>query len=101
MYITYTPNLGLRVTIFDQEREQGRFRGSNEGAPGEHKESLWGNVGAQQVGAQNTSLIESLKLLIFFAIHATPSDTREQERSTSFSIHSSRLLYTYSEMASW
>ena len=32
IYIIYTPNLGLRITTFDREREQGRFRGSSEGA---------------------------------------------------------------------
>ncbi len=36
IYIIYTPNLGLVITAFDREREQGRFRGSNEGAGGEH-----------------------------------------------------------------
>jgi len=65
IYIIYTPNLGLGITVFDQEREQGRFRGSNEGArgstggapreqggaPGEQEGALWGSAGAQQVGA--------------------------------------------------
>ncbi len=32
IYIIYTPNLRLRVAVFIQEREQGRFRGSSEGA---------------------------------------------------------------------
>ena len=32
---TYTPNLGLAIAVFDQEREQGRFEGSIEGAMGE------------------------------------------------------------------
>ena len=35
MYIIYTPNLALGIACFVREREQGRFRGSNEGA-GEH-----------------------------------------------------------------
>jgi len=30
--IIYTPNLELAIIVFDQEREQGRFRESNEGA---------------------------------------------------------------------
>ena len=30
IYIIYTPNLGLAITILDQEREQGCFRGSSE-----------------------------------------------------------------------
>ncbi len=61
IYIIYTPNLGLRITVFDREREQGRFRGSsggargsNEGArgsKGEQEGALWGSAGAQQVGA--------------------------------------------------
>ena len=34
VYITYTPNLGLRITVFYREREQGCFRGSNKGARG-------------------------------------------------------------------
>jgi len=33
-YIIYTPNLGFAITRLDQEREQGRFRGSNEGGRG-------------------------------------------------------------------
>ena len=43
--IIYTPSLGLRITLFDREREHGRFKGSIEGAkrrskeaPGEHRE---------------------------------------------------------------
>ena len=64
VYIIYTPNLGLGITRFDQEREQGRFRGSNEGAggsiegaresteaPREQEGALEGSAGAQQVGA--------------------------------------------------
>ena len=37
IYIIYTPNLGFGIALFDQEREQGRFRGSNEGARGRSK----------------------------------------------------------------
>jgi hypothetical protein len=32
IYIIYTPNLGLEVAVFNRVREQGRFRGSSEGA---------------------------------------------------------------------
>lgn len=32
--IIYTPNLGLRIAVSVREREQGRFRGSTEGAKG-------------------------------------------------------------------
>ena len=34
MYIIYTPNLGLEIAVPGREREQGRFRGSTEGARG-------------------------------------------------------------------
>ena len=34
IYIIYTPNLGLGITVSVREREQGRFRGSIEGAGG-------------------------------------------------------------------
>ena len=58
IYIIYTPNLGLRIADSIREREQGRFRGSSEGARGsiegaarEQQESiegtLWGSAGAQ------------------------------------------------------
>ena len=40
IYIIYTPNLGLRITVFDREREQGRFRGSTEGAWGSTEGAL-------------------------------------------------------------
>jgi hypothetical protein len=36
IYIIYTPNLGLAIALFDWEREQGRFRGSSEGAQREY-----------------------------------------------------------------
>ena len=34
IYIIYTPNLGLEIAVFVREKEQGRFRGSSEGARG-------------------------------------------------------------------
>ncbi len=34
IYIIYTPNLGLEIAVSVREREQGRFRGSIEGARG-------------------------------------------------------------------
>ena len=37
IYIIYTPNLGSEITLFDREREQGRFRESSEGARGRSK----------------------------------------------------------------
>lgn len=39
IYILYTPNLGLVITVFDFGRERGRFRGSTGGAPSEHGEA--------------------------------------------------------------
>ena len=38
--IIYTPNLGLRIAVSVREREQGRFRGSSEGARGSSEGSL-------------------------------------------------------------
>jgi len=46
IYIIYTPNLEFRITVFDREREQGRFRGSSEGV----RESTEG-VGGSTKGA--------------------------------------------------
>jgi len=37
VYIIYTPNLGSGITVFVREREQGRSRGSIEGARGRSK----------------------------------------------------------------
>ena len=42
-YIIYTPNLGLEIAVPGREREQGRFRGSSEGA----RESNGGATGGQ------------------------------------------------------
>ena len=38
IYIIYTPNLGSGIAVFVQEREQGRFKGSSEGARGAARE---------------------------------------------------------------
>ena len=46
----YTPNLGLRVAVSVREREQGRFRGSNEGARGS-SEGAGGSILGQCKGA--------------------------------------------------
>ena len=32
IYVIYIPDLKLRIAVSEQERKQGRFRGSNEGA---------------------------------------------------------------------
>ncbi len=51
----YTPNLGLGIAVLGREREQGRFRGSSEGAAGEHRGAarehegaLWGIAGGSR-----------------------------------------------------
>ena len=55
-YIIYTPNLGLEIAVPGREREQGRFRGSIEGARGskrEQRESIstkWALAGEQTGG---------------------------------------------------
>ena len=53
IYIIYTPNLGLKIAVFDREREQDRFKESTKGAKGrsggarrEHK----GSTREQQAG---------------------------------------------------
>ena len=37
IYIIYTPNLGLGIAVSVRKREQGRFRGSTEGAEREQE----------------------------------------------------------------
>ena len=44
IYIIYTPNLGLRIAIPGREREQGRFKGSTEGALREHRGAARGSL---------------------------------------------------------
>ena len=44
IFFIYTPNTGLRIAVFNQEREHGRFGGSTGGALGEQQ----GSTGAQQ-----------------------------------------------------
>jgi len=39
VYIIYTPNLGSKIAVSVQEREQGRFRESSEEAAREHQGS--------------------------------------------------------------
>ncbi len=48
IYIIYTPNLGFVIAIPGREREQGRFRGSSEGASREHGRAAREQRGAQQ-----------------------------------------------------
>ena len=55
IYVIYTPNLGFGIACFDQEREQGRFRGSSEGAGG-----------AQQVGVSTGCLVPGYSWLTLF-----------------------------------
>ena len=44
--IIYTPNLGLRIAVPGREREQGRFRGSIEGARGSSEGARGSTEGA-------------------------------------------------------
>lgn len=47
IYIIYTPSLGLPITLPGREREQGRFRGSSEGARGSIEGARGSTVGAR------------------------------------------------------
>jgi hypothetical protein len=47
IYIIYTPNLGLVIALFVHGREQGRFRGSSEGARGSSKGARGSSEGAR------------------------------------------------------
>ena len=59
IYIIYTPNLGLWITRFDREREQGRFRGSNEEARRRSKGVLREQEGSRESkGEQKASTRE-------------------------------------------
>ena len=51
IYHIYTPNLGFGITVFDQEREQGRFRGSSEGARGSNE-----GAGGSSEGARGSTM---------------------------------------------
>ena len=42
IYIIYTPNLGYEITVPGREKEQGRFRGSIEGAKKERYRAVQG-----------------------------------------------------------
>ena len=46
IYIIYTPNLGLKIAVLGREREQGRFKGSTEGARGSIEGARGSNKGA-------------------------------------------------------
>ena len=46
IYIIYTPNLGLEIAVPGRESEQGRFRGSTEGAGGSTEGAGGSNEGA-------------------------------------------------------
>ncbi len=47
IYTIYTLNLGFGITVFDEEREQGRFRGSSEGARGSNEGARGSTEGAR------------------------------------------------------
>ena len=58
MYIIYTPNLGSEIALPGREREQGRFRGSTEGAKGRNEwndERARGSITGQCRGKANRS----------------------------------------------
>lgn len=48
MYIKYIPNLGLKIVVLRQKREEGRFRGSAEEAWGRSKEAVGEHGGASR-----------------------------------------------------
>ena len=54
IYIIYTPNLGWGIAVLGRKREQGRLRGSIEGARGRSKGALGEHGGAmrEQEGAE-------------------------------------------------
>ena len=66
LYIIYTPNLELGIALPGREREQGRFRGSSEGARGSNEgaegstEGARGSTVGQRRGAAGESLNERL-----------------------------------------
>ena len=47
IYIIYTPNLGLEIAVPGREKEQGRFRGSSEGAKGSNEGAKGSTKGAR------------------------------------------------------
>ena len=48
IYIIYTPNLGSRIALSGRKREQGRFRGSTEGAKGRSEGAMSEHEGASR-----------------------------------------------------
>ena len=54
--IIYTPNLGWGITVPGREREQGRFRGSIEGAPGSSEGAPGSSEGAVREQMDERSL---------------------------------------------
>ena len=70
IYIIYTPNLGLGITVFDQEREQGRFRGSSEGARGSIEGALREQEGALWAQQVVTKLPKLYQWFRFYALEA-------------------------------
>ena len=58
IYIIYTPNLGLEIVVPGQEREQGRFRGSNKGVRGSNKraEGSTKRLGRSNKGARGSTV---------------------------------------------
>jgi len=73
IYIIYTPNLGFPIAVPGREREQGRFRGSTEGARESTGEYRREQRGAAQ-GSFNWQHHNRLKLFAFkiYSIQLTP-----------------------------
>ena len=61
IYIIYTPNLGLGITHFVRKREQGRFKGSSEGALREHGRAPEGAKG-RSIGEPKLAAFSSAEI---------------------------------------
>lgn len=57
VYIPYIPNLGLEIAVFDQGKEQGRFRGSSGGASREQVGSR-GNQGGSKAERSKEGVVQ-------------------------------------------
>ena len=61
IYIIYTPNLGLEIACFVREKEQGRFRGSTEGARREQRGAARKQRGSRREQQGSRGSIEGAK----------------------------------------
>ena len=73
-YIIYTPNLGFAITLPGREREQGRFRGSSEGAWGRSEGALERSKRAKGGAAREKRfwLLREPDLAAFYSATAAP-----------------------------